>query len=280
MNDYSNDNLLLGKQTTYITRYTPSLLCPIKRSTSRKSLGITAADGLPFFGADIWTAYELSWLSPSGKPEVACAEITFPAASEAIIESKSLKLYFNSFNQSCFDDRDAVAEVIATDLSHAVNDTVQVKMMTASGVASSPILSDSILLDNLAVEMDQYQPDEALLELAGGKPMEENLHSHLLRSLCPVTGQPDWASLFIHYRGQAINHDGLLKYIISYREHQDFHEHCVERIFMDITKRCRPEQLTVYARYLRRGGLDINPYRSSKDLAESPVRENLRLYRQ
>ena len=257
---------LLGKQTDYKARYDAGLLFGIERQVKWAELGV-AAGALPYQGVDIWTAYELSWLQPSGKPVVAMAEIEVPAESPCIIESKSLKLYFNSFNQTVFADSAELTATMVRDLSAVAKADVAVRIVsleqtTAAGLTSLP----GTCIDGLDITIGQYaEPDAALLQCAA-EPTNEQLHSHLLRSCCPVTGQPDWGSIAIEYRSQKkLCHASLLRYLVSFREHQDFHEQCVERVFLDLHHLLAPEQLTVYARYLRRGGLDINPYRSTEN---------------
>lgn len=270
----------LGQQTDYVSVYAPQLLFPIARSESRKLLGI--GDTLPFYGVDIWTGYELSWLDSKGKPVVAVAEFFIPCASEFIVESKSFKLYLNSLNQSQFESVAEVERLIAQDLSRITNADVQVAITllnTAAGAARHLAHITEVqgeLLDVLDVLVDTYHPAPELLTTDAGIA-DECLVSHLLKTNCPVTGQPDWASLVIRYKGKKIQRENLLRYIISFREHQDFHEHCVERIFSDIARMCKPEELVVYARYTRRGGLDINPFRSSNPNTKP---ELLRLIRQ
>lgn len=256
----------LGQQTEYISNYTPQLLFPIARSESRKQLGLE--HNLPFHGVDIWTGYELSWLSSSGKPVAAIAEFIIPCDSQCIIESKSFKLYLNSFNQTRFDSLDEVRSLMVGDLSRAAGSPVTVQIFPVQNAAHANYLShiaspDAIELDCLDVAVDTYHPAPGLL-VTEAVQVEETLVSHLLKTNCPVTGQPDWASVFIHYKGEKILHESLLRYLISFREHQDFHEHCVERIFCDLLHLCAPQYLSVYARYTRRGGLDINPFRSTK----------------
>lgn len=263
----------LGQEVRYLDNYSPHLLFSIPRWQSRQALGI-AADTLPFVGVDIWNAYELSWLNAKGKPQAACAEFSVPCDSESIIESKSFKLYLNSFNQSVFSNTDAVEEALRRDLSAAAGATVSVSIGPVDG---EPLqMPEGDCLDALDIEVNNYHPDPSLLQADNQHCVNEQLYSHLLRSLCPVTGQPDWGSIFIDYRGPVLDRAGLLAYIIGFRQHQDFHEQCVERIFTDIWRECAPEFLSVYARYVRRGGLDINPYRSSQPVKQS----NLRLYRQ
>jgi len=253
----------LGKETAYVNQYDPALLYPIARDSNWQARGIKRS-GLPFRGVDIWNAYEVSWLNSKGKPVVRLAEFRIPATSTHIIESKSFKLYLNSLNLSRFGQESEVEEVLRRDLSAAAGGTVAVRLI-------KPDASQTIdkfhgeCLDELDIEVIHYAPHPELLRCESQSVVEESLFSHLLKSNCPVTGQPDWASIHIRYKGEKIDRKGLLAYLISYREHGDFHEQCVENIFMDIWQRCRPQKLTVYARYLRRGGLDINPYRSSID---------------
>ena len=248
----------LGKTTEYQTEYNPGLLFPIPRATARAELGIESA--FPGHGDDIWTAYEVSWLNPKGKPEWALFEFIVPCNTPNIIESKSLKLYLNSFNQSRFDDLAAVVETLSKDLSAVAGSEVDVIIADAE----TDYETGYHCLDQQDIEITDYSYRPELLA-AGTEPAAEKLVSHLLKSNCPVTGQPDWASLYIDYQGPAIDHAALLKYIISFRSHAEFHEQCVERVFLDISKHCQPEQLTVCARYTRRGGLDINPVRSTEE---------------
>lgn len=253
----------LGKDTVYADRYDPSLLFPIPRAEKRAEIGV--GESLPFHGVDIWNAYELSWLDSRGKPIVAMAEFRVPAASPNIIESKSFKLYLNGFAQERVASAEALAATLANDLSHVAGATVQVQLSEARASAHAIADLDGHLLDTQAIDIDHYGPPEAnfLLAAASAAAVEETVVSHLLRSNCPVTGQPDWGSVQITYRGAPIDHAGLLRYLVSFRNHNEFHEQCVERIYVDIMARCAPEQLNVYARYTRRGGLDINPFRSS-----------------
>lgn len=264
----------LGKQSAYIDQYTPDLLFPIARKAKRDEIGVPTP--LPFYGYDLWNAFEISWLNAKGKPIVATAEIIVPAASEFLIESKSLKLYFNSFNQTRFDTEKAVLSHIVEDLSQATHSSVSVKLFSINNHSEKFDTLNGACLDNLDITINQYQPDPTLL-LTENKIISETVHSHLLKSNCLVTGQPDWGSVEITYTGHQINHAGLLKYLVSFRNHNEFHEQCVERIFMDITRQCRPSELTVYARYTRRGGLDINPFRSKNPDFQA---KNPRLVRQ
>ena len=265
---HSIDTSPLGQKTAYISEYDASLLFPIPRSDSRKALGLTG--DLPFHGKDIWTGYELSWLNQKGKPEVAVAEFSIPFDSQFIIESKSFKLYLNSLNQTKFSSWNKVEELLIKDLSLVARARIDVRLYELSNSLALPINTTAELscIDELDVFVEQYHPDAGLLTVDNANIVSENLYSNLLKSNCPVTGQPDWASLFIEYSGAKINREALLRYVISFREHQDFHEHCVERIFVDILNRCQPKHLSVYARYTRRGGLDINPFRSTSKTAE------------
>ena len=263
----------LGKETVYANQYDSSLLYPIERDINWQARGVERTT-LPFFGEDIWNSYEISWLNAKGKPIVALAEFHIPATSSHIIESKSFKLYLNSYNLTRFDDAAQVVAQMEKDLSKAAGGDVRVLLTSPQdAVAVETFIGECI--DELDIEVSHYEPAPELLS-AKGEVVTEALVSHLLKSNCPVTGQPDWASIQITYTGAKIDQEGLLGYLISYREHGDFHEQCVETIFMDIWQQCKPEQLSVYARYVRRGGLDINPFRSSKD--ERPA--NMRLSRQ
>lgn len=261
----------LGKPSEYVSQYRPELLFPIDRQGKRDELGVRA-DALPFHGEDVWNAYELSWLNPRGKPVVALGEFRVPAASPRLIESKSLKLYLNSFNQSCFASCDEVENVVRRDLSTACGADVQVAL---ADLSCRPVRAfgypQGVLLDELDIAIDRYQPDPGVLHAdVASAPVSEILYSHLLKSNCLVTGQPDWGTVVVRYRGAPIDREGLLRYIVSFREHNEFHEQCVERIFCDILARCRPTALAVWARYTRRGGLDINPFRALPGEAPPP----------
>jgi 7-cyano-7-deazaguanine reductase len=257
----------LGRNVAYASRYDAGLLFAIARAPDRAALGIH--EPLPFHGVDIWNAYELAWLDARGKPEVALAEFRVPATSPAIIESKSLKLYLNSFSAERVGDGAALRAVLVHDLSLAAGAAVEVLLTEAAAFPQARVEElDGISIDHQAIAIDLYgPPDAALLQIDRLRQVEdETLVSHLLKSNCPVTGQPDWASLQIRYGGPRIERAGLLRYIVSYREHAGFHEQCVERIYTDLVARCAPARLQVYARYTRRGGLDINPFRSSSPL--------------
>jgi 7-cyano-7-deazaguanine reductase len=273
----------LGKPAPYTDRYDPSLLFPISRSPQRAELGLHGA--LPFFGADLWTAFELSWLTPRGKPQVAMAHLTVPCETPNLVESKSFKLYINSFSNSPFASAEEVRARLRADVSEAVwrgavsQSTVGVRLLLPYEFDREPLHElDGLSLDRLDIECTRYTPaPELLTAVVGEQPVEEVLTSNLLKSNCPVTGQPDWGSVQIRYSGPQIDQAGLLRYLVSFRNHNEFHEHCVERIFVDLWQRCKPIRLAVYARYTRRGGLDINPFRTSHPLSVPP---NVRTARQ
>lgn len=261
----------LGRPVAYCEQYAPSLLFPIARAGKRAEISV-ADSALPFVGEDLWNAYELSWLTPKGKPVVALGEFRVPAQSPCLIESKSLKLYLNSFNQTAFDDVEAVRITLERDLSAHAGAPVAVSLRPLDTPGARTLgAPEGVLLDTLDIAIDTYTPTPAFLTTApGAAPVTETLYSHLLKSNCLVTGQPDWGMLVVRYSGAPIAHAGLLRYIVSFRQHNEFHEQCVERVFMDITRRCAPQRLEVWARYTRRGGLDINPYRASHALTPPP----------
>jgi len=266
----------LGKQSSYITHYSPELLFPIPRQRKRDEIHITAP--LPFFGFDTWNAYEVSWLNSKGKPIVALLTFDISCFSTNIIESKSFKLYLNSFNNTSFDSEAQVKQIIETDVSQALDGEVQVTLHHVDDVCGQVIKNfDGECIDHYDVICDTYTTQPKYLCANLNSIVSECLVSHLLKSNCLVTGQPDWGSILIRYTGPAIDREGLLKYIVSFRNHNEFHEQCVERVFMDITTRCKPQSITVEARYTRRGGLDINPVRSSEPIAPTT---NIRMPRQ
>ena len=271
------ENSELGKKSEYDSIYSPEKLFPIPRKGKREEIGVDP-NQLPFFGFDCWNHYEVSWLNNEGKPIVAVAEIVYGCDSLNIIESKSMKLYFNSFNNTKFKDAASVEATIKKDLEKNVGSAVSIKVTPLSEVKAEKIApklaGESI--DGLEVSCDIYTVDASFLKTED-ETIEEILCSDLLKSNCLVTHQPDWGSVQIAYKGKKINREGLLKYIVSFRNHNEFHEQCIERIFIDIMRMCKPTELTVYGRYTRRGGLDINPYRSTK---KPDVVENPRLYRQ
>ena len=271
------DQSQLGKVSSYIDKYDTSLLFPIPRAEKRAELGLL--DAPPFFGADMWTLYELSWLNLRGKPQVALAQVTVPCESPNIVESKSLKLYLNSFNNSRFADAREVRERIRADVSAATGAGVGIKTIGPEMFDREPIHEmDGLSVDRLDVECLHFTPaPELLFAEFDEPPVAETLTSSLLKSNCLVTGQPDWGSVQISYSGPAINQEGLLQYLVSFRNHNEFHEQCVERIFMDVWTRCKPVKLSVYARYTRRGGIDINPFRCSYPMQLPP---NVRTARQ
>ncbi|QFI40052.1 NADPH-dependent 7-cyano-7-deazaguanine reductase QueF [Moritella marina ATCC 15381] len=271
------DKLNLGQKTEYISQYQPSLLQPVPRQLNRDDLALS--DQLPFTGCDLWNLYELSWLNSKGKPIVAVAEVKVCATSVNLIESKSFKLYLNSFNQTRFTSTQEVTETLQRDLASCAEGAVTVEMFDDLDTAPSQITKISgTCIDHLDIDVDGYEFNAALLQGAAdnSEQVDEIIYSHLLKSNCLVTNQPDWGSVYIAYQGNKIDQEALLRYLISFRQHNEFHEQCVERIFTDIMHFCKPEQLTVYARYTRRGGLDINPFRTNCDANI----ENIRLIRQ
>jgi 7-cyano-7-deazaguanine reductase len=263
----------LGKPVHYTDRYDAGLLYPMPRAPKRAEIGL--AGPLPFFGADLWTSFELSWLNTRGKPQVAIAHFTVPCETPNIVESKSLKLYLGSYSNTRFASVDEVRERLRTDLGEAAwrgapaASTIGVRILTPDLFDREPVHElDGLSLDRLDIECTEYTPAPELLTAAfDEQPVEESLTSNLLKSNCLVTGQPDWGSIQIRYTGPQIEQGGLLRYLVSFRNHNEFHEQCVERIFMDIRRRCKPSRLAVYARYTRRGGLDINPLRTSHPMA-------------
>ncbi|MBO9645230.1 NADPH-dependent 7-cyano-7-deazaguanine reductase QueF [uncultured Pseudacidovorax sp.] len=282
--DNTPEQSQLGRASAYVDRYDPSLLFPLPRALQREEMGIDT-QRLPFFGADLWTAFELSWLNPRGKPQLAIAHFTVPCETPNIIESKSFKLYLNSFNSSTFADAEAVRERLRADLGEAVwrgserSGSVGVRLLAPAQFDAERVEELSGLdLDRLDVDCTDYEPRPELLRTVPGEPaVNETLTSRLLKSNCRVTGQPDWGSVQISYSGPPIDQEGLLRYIVSFRNHNEFHEPCAERIFTDIWRRCAPTRLAVYCRYTRRGGLDINPLRTSSPQALPP---NIRTARQ
>ena len=275
--DKSLSALKLGQKTEYKSQYDASLLQPVPRRLNRETLGIV--EDQPFNqGADVWTCYELSWLNPNGLPQVAIADVAIGFKSENLIESKSFKLYLNSFNQTKFVSIEEVEETIAKDLNQCASGQVSVKIHKLADYTNQPIMNFAgECIDEQEIQIDSYAFSNQYLEnVAEGEIVEETLVSHLLKSNCLITSQPDWGSVQIHYIGKQLNREKLLRYLVSFREHNEFHEQCVERIFTDLMQFAKPEKLTVYARYTRRGGLDINPFRSNFE----SVPANLRMARQ
>lgn len=262
--DQSLEALSLGKETQYHDQYDAGLLQGVPRSLNRDSLSLTA-ENLPFHGGDIWTMYELSWLNSKGLPQVAIGHVELDATTENLIESKSFKLYLNSFNQTRFESWDIVEKTLLKDLTACAKGKVNLTIYPLSHFTSQPIVDFAgECIDEQDIEIDNYQFDmQWLNESTTDTLVEETLVSHLLKSNCLITHQPDWGSIAIQYKGKKIDREKLLRYLVSFRQHNEFHEQCVERIFHDIMQLCKPEALTVYARYTRRGGLDINPWRSN-----------------
>lgn len=277
MSSYDNhqalSGLTLGKTTDYRDTYDASLLQGVPRSLNRDPLGLKA-DNLPFHGADIWTLYELSWLNANGLPQVAVGQVELDYASLNLVESKSFKLYLNSFNQTRFASWDEVRSTLQRDLSACAQGAVSVTLYRVDELEGEPVARFAgLCIDDQDIAIDNYEFDAALLtDAARGEVVEETLVSHLLKSNCLITHQPDWGSVQIQYRGSKIDREKLLRYLVSFRHHNEFHEQCVERIFTDIQRFCQPESLSVYARYTRRGGLDINPWRSNTDFVPATGR--------
>lgn len=275
--DKSLSTLKLGQKTEYKNQYDPSLLQAVPRQLNRDSLGISEQQ--PFnHGADIWTCYELSWLNPNGVPQVAIADVAIDFRSANLIESKSFKLYLNSFNQTKFASMQEVEATLAKDLSQCASGQISVKICKLSEYTNQPIVDlAGECIDEQEIQIESYEFSNQYLDnVAEGEMVEETLVSHLLKSNCLITSQPDWGSVQIRYQGKKLNREKLLRYLISFREHNEFHEQCVERIFTDLMQFAQPEKLTVYARYTRRGGLDINPFRSNFE----DIPPNLRMARQ
>jgi 7-cyano-7-deazaguanine reductase len=268
-----SEDLSLGKKTSYPREYSPNSLFPIPRENNRSTLNL--GKQLPFTGVDIWNAYEFSWLNEKGKPNVAIIEFIFPCESSHIIESKSFKLYLNSFHQTKFSSTDDIIQLLQKDLSAAVRAPVGINFFPPANWSSSQFQLGSfsgLCLDSLDVSIQDYHINANLLTHENSV-VEEKLYSNLLKANCLITQQPDWASVYISYRGRKINHENLLKYIISFRDHNEFAEPCAERIFTDLMNQCQPEKLTVYTRFTRRGGLDINPFRTNNDETYLNIRD-------
>ena len=264
----------LGEATEYPQEYAPGVLCPVSRSTAREALGIGAV--LPFHGKDLWNAWELTWLDSRGQPVIAIATFSFDASSPNIVESKSLKLYLGSLAMTQMTSQAELVQTLTSDLEQISGGAVDVAIHHGDDSEAVTICNlPGDCADELPMSHWAGQVDKDLLR-ANGEVVSETIHSNLLRSLCPVTSQPDIGSVMVRYLGPRIDPVSFLEYVVSFRQHQDFHEACVERMFLDIKSQCRPEELTVYARYNRRGGIDINPFRS--DIDDPP--KNLRLWRQ
>ncbi|HBL4971361.1 TPA: NADPH-dependent 7-cyano-7-deazaguanine reductase QueF [Enterobacter cloacae] len=272
-NHQALSGLTLGKSTDYRDTYDPSLLQGVPRSLNRDPLGLRA-DALPFVGGDIWTLYELSWLNARGLPQVAVGQVELDHASLNLVESKSFKLYLNSFNQTKFTSLEEVQHTLERDLRACAQGNVTVALYRLNELEGQPVAHfNGTCIDDQDIEVDNYEFSAGYLEnAASGKIVEETLVSHLLKSNCLITHQPDWGSVQIQYRGPKIDREKLLRYLVSFRHHNEFHEQCVERIFSDIQRFCQPETLSVYARYTRRGGLDINPWRTNTDFVPATGR--------
>lgn len=276
--DMAPEHSELGQNSSYDSHYNPGRLFAIPRALKRKEIGIDSCE-LPFYGFDCWNHYEVSWLNARGKPKVAVVEIIYDCSTPCIIESKSLKLYFNSFNNTSFSDGEEIRLLVKRDLSECLGGDVHVTIHTLSEAALVNVQRGpkGECIDELDVACSVYQVEPRYL-VVDNKIVEETLYSDLLKSNCLVTNQPDWGSVEIAYLGPQISREGLLKYLVSFRNHNEFHEQCIERIFVDLMTYCKPEKLTVYGRYTRRGGLDINPYRSTEKPSLQGL--NVRLIRQ
>ncbi len=269
----------LGKKTRYDSQYNAEKLFPISRKGKRDEIGISGK--LPFSGFDVWNHYEVSWLNEKGKPIVAMAVIIYGCDSENIIESKSMKLYFNSFNNSNFKNIETVEAIIKRDLEVRLKASfVSIKIIPLSSIKEEKLLPrlSGINIDELDIECSAYNVDASFLKTES-EIVEEVLYTDLLKSNCLVTDQPDWCSVQIDYKGKKINREGLLRYIVSFRNDNEFHEQCMEKIFVHILKYCQPSELTVYGRSTRRGGIDINSIRSTKTVDPNSIL-NARLCRQ
>lgn len=269
--DVQSEDSQLGKTTEYITKYNPTILFPIARAPKRAEINVT--EPLPFYGYDVWNAYELSWLNENGKPQVAIGEIILPCDTPNIIESKSVKLYFNSLNNTQFPHLDSVITTIKNDLSKSAGKDIDVRIQLLEDIQD--ICTESFsgkCIDGLDITTNDYQVNPGLLSVEN-ESVEETLYSNFFNSICLATRQPDWASIKIQYQGKKLNREGLLKYLISYRNHSEFHEQCIERALMDILRRCQPNALTIEARFTRRGGIDINPIRSTQQITPSNCRQ-------
>lgn len=268
----AGSELPLGKQTDYIDTYTPSLLHSISRSEARQIIGLP--EPVVFTGEDVWWCYELSWLDGSGKPYAAALQINVPCTSTCIVESKSLKLYLNSFAQTRFNSNLEVLNTLSSDLSVAFQAPVMVSVLEPNQLPATAEQLPGFCLDSLDVQIEDYEVNPSLLGLEEGEErrVKETLHTNLFRSLCPVTGQPDFASVIITYLGRPIERSGLLAYLVSYRCHQAFHEATMEQVYFDLMELCKPEQLSVSGHFLRRGGIDINPFRSNEETSATPLR--------
>ncbi|MGL4859954.1 MAG: NADPH-dependent 7-cyano-7-deazaguanine reductase QueF [Enterobacteriaceae bacterium] len=269
----------LGQRSAYVEHYDPALLEAVPRTLGRNKIGLAEGAPLPFSGFDLWTAFELSWLNSKGKPQVGIAEFTIPCETTHLPESKSFKLYLNSFNQTRVASPEELHGMLTRDLTHTCGGKVSVKLFAhMQGYDPTIFTLPGSNIDGLDISIDDYQfnPDHLLAAVQADAPtVIETLNSNLLKSNCLITQQPDWGSVLIHYEGKPIDREKLLRYLISFRQHNEFHEQCVERIFMDLKHYCQPDKLTVFARYTRRGGLDINPLRSD-NLQKLPVGRLLR----
>ncbi len=266
-----SDDLPLGRASHNPVTYTPSLLRSIARAESRQQAGIGAS--LPFRGEDAWNCYEFSWLNARGRPEVAVIKIQVPCSSSHIVESKSLKLYLNSYAQTTFGNRSELVSTLDSDLALAFRSPVIVALLDVDRNVDRIGDLPGHCLDDLDVAIDAYHRDPDLIDcVADEVTVRETHYTHLFRSVCPVTGQPDWASIMVQYVGRRIEAESLLRYLVSYRNHAAFHESTIELIFMDLMRCASPDHLTIYGRFQRRGGIDINPFRSTDESIAPSIR--------
>nr|WP_241973774.1 NADPH-dependent 7-cyano-7-deazaguanine reductase QueF [Candidatus Pantoea edessiphila] len=264
---------MLNKNVIYTKKRNRNILKVIPRNIHREIIGLSFPK-MPFLGNDIWTLYELSWLNSKGLPQISIGKVIFNADSKNIIESKSLKLYLHSFNKMKFDNWSDIRQILEYDLSICTESKVYVSLFRLNEIKVQSINHfNGYCIDEQDIEIKDYCINSNYLcGAASNKMVKETLVSHLFKSNCPITNQPDWASIMISYKGLSINYEAILRYLISFRNHNEFHEQCVERIFNDISYFCYPEELTVYARYTRRGGIDINPWRSNIPFAPTCLR--------
>lgn len=256
-----NESIPLGQKSAYPKNYDPKQLFAVERSLQRKSMGLDCS--AMSHGLDQWVAYELSWLDSFGKPKKAIAQFLVPSSSLFLAESKSVKLYLNSLNFEKFAHENEVKKLIEKDLFAICQAEIKVELNPPQLESTQNTLADYFCLDDLPVQISSYQREPRFLaKVKKEEQTHEKLCSHLFKSHCLVTGQPDWGSIFIEYSGAKINHEGLLRYLVSYNQHVGFSENCIEQIFCDLWA-LGLDKLMVFGRFTRRGGIEINPYRAS-----------------
>lgn len=266
-------NLPLGQQLLASSEYDPEQLRSVSRKIGRKNIGISDNSSLPFMGEDVWNCWELSWLNSQGKPAIAVAEIRVPAGTSNMVESKSLKLYLNSFSMTRVGSADSLREIIARDIGRIVEEHVSVQLILPEAFGKLRIIEpEGICIDRQKIMITEFSINPNLLAVEKSR-VSETLYSRLIRTNCPVTGQPDWATVCLTYSGPRIRPDSLLRYFVSFRQHKGFHESCVETMFCHILQKCQPESLTISARFTRRGGIDINPFRSTESSSSPNFRD-------